>query len=108
MLDPIPIAVPNQGWTDENSPYSIRLTENVRRYTMKLGLTMPYCGSSSTDPFIQNEYQFIHDALGTLWTQLMEQKAGFDDEITAQIRKDLKEMQELMGIDQQWEVAKKA
>lgn len=75
---------------------------------MKFALTMPYCGTHPSDPFIQNEYQFLHDALLALWTHLMEGKPGFDDEITAKVREDLKEMQDLMGIDQKWEAAKKA
>ena len=106
-LDPIPIAVKGKNWTDENSPLCLRLTQNVRRQRAKLGLTMAYVGVSN-DPIIQDEYQFLYDAMKDLWVNMMEGKQGFGDKVTKKVQDDMKALMDEIGVDNKWLAAQKA
>ncbi|GJD00219.1 hypothetical protein ColKHC_09044 [Colletotrichum higginsianum] len=106
-LDPIAIAVKGAGWTDAERPLCMRLTENVRKKCTQLRINMPYVGSSY-DPVIQDEYQFLHDAMKQLWVNLLEGKEGFGDEITKKVRDDMQNLMDEIGVDKSWEASKKA
>ena len=106
-LDPIPQKAPDGGWTDNNKPYAIRLTERLRDRRAKFHRTLQYTGVQD-DPFIISEYQFLCDALEQLWKKLLAGEKGYGDEVGKYLLNDAEKIIEDMNIDRILEPAEKA
>lgn len=106
-LDPIPQTAPDGGWTDNNKPYAIRLTERLRDRRAKYNRTLQYTGVQD-DPFIISEYQFVCDALAELWEKLLKGEKGYGDEVGEYLLKDAERIIQDMNIDRNLEPAEKA
>ena len=106
-LDPIPQKAPDEGWTNENKPYAIRLIDRLRDRRAKYNRTLQYTGVQD-DPFIISEYQFLSDALEALWKKLLAGEKGYGDEVGKYLLNDAERIIRDMNIDRSLEPAQKA
>ncbi|KAK4496728.1 hypothetical protein PRZ48_012711 [Zasmidium cellare] len=92
-LDPIPMDVTAQNWTDDNKPLAIRLSENARKYREDQLHTQQYLNRE--DEFITDAYAFLVDGLRGLWESLLSETSVEGKTITAQLQADLHEMMQI-------------
>jgi len=68
---------------------------------------MQYVGLSK-DQLIRDEYQLMYDAMKELWTNLLEGKAGYGDDVTRKLQEDVAKIAEELQLDANLVTAEKA
>ena len=107
VLDPIPLKVPDNGWTEANKPFAMKLMDKINVdktvYSIVFKAT-PY----TNDELIELEYQWLFNAMTELWAALLRGDEGYGDQVGDKLRADANKIVEALDIDQHKTAEEKA